>query len=919
MRTAVGALRSGLKAWRPDPHWPSVRGRARADAGPLSLVACVIAVVALFAGATPPLLRLAADEAAREAVRRSADEAAIRVDADWRSTTTEVGAYNLRDPAAGAFVAALAPAAKLELDPGLQAVLRPPVTTVSSISLAVGDGSVQRRLQLNYLRSDSGEPAVTWVAGRAPAASSTDLTIRVPQTRPPWPVQIGVSEAEAVALNVSPGDRIPVKDDSYKVYDVRVSGIFRPVDPDDRAWSHAPWLLQPTTGQDGRGTTRFGGLLSADSLPDARLAFLDDQLRRSVRLDVEPEAFTWKSAQALATTVAALKGTSGASAERDETLKWSTQLDSLLRDVDGQVAAATAQATVLLIAVLAGALLVIGLAVELLTRRRAVALATVRGRGVALPSVTAELAVESVAVAVPAALMGIAVAVAVAGSASLGGILPFLLLAVAASPVAGTLAAARATRDKRVPANRSARRWAGRTVLLRRIAVDVAVVLLAVGALVALLQRGIGSSADGDAALPAAAPTLCALAVSLLLVRLMPRITGLRLRLALRSRRPLALFGPARAAATSGRVLPALTLIATIALASFAVTLYATTERGLSVGAWQSTGADARLDLSYDSTVSATAIADRLATYPGVRQAVAGEVISAATFVAEGDGAPSRLIVVDTAAFRELAAGNPLPGLQATPALTTLVDGAIPALVRSRADVLRPGLRFTLPRRDADEIDLVAVGSIPAMGLGDDVVVVDSAAARTAGLEFTPNTVWASGPGAAQAVRAQGAEGSVTTQADVLTANRTAPPTAGLLRLDLVSAAALLALGLLGFAVAAATSAPERGQTLARLRTLGLRPRDTRRVAAAELSPPLVAAAICAPVVGVLLAWVSLDSLALRRVTGQTATPELVIPWWTIGVTTVVALAAVLIAVVAAESSARRRRGLGDVLRVGES
>ena len=64
----------------------------------------------------------------------------------------------------------------------------------------------------------------------------------------------------------------------------------------------------------------------------------------------------------------------------------------------------------------------------------------------------------------------------------------------------------------------------------------------------------------------------------------------------------------------------------------------------------------------------------------------------------------------------------------------------------------------------------------------------------------------------------------------------------------------LLALGLLGFALGAAAGAPERWQTLTRLRTLGLRPRDARRVAAGELLPPVLLAAVGGPLLGVLLA-----------------------------------------------------------------
>ena len=885
-------------------HWPSVRGRARADAGPLALVAAVVAVVALLAGATPPLIRSTSDAATRDTVRRSADDAAVRVEADWGDNYGPTGG-RLREPRLAEDVAGLAAFAEVDLDPSLRSVLLPPVTTVSSISMMITDGSVQRRLQLEYLYETSGGPAVTWIAGTAPRASTSNDSVEIPLNGTPWPVQVGLTENEATALGVRPGSRIPVQDEQRTKYDVRVSGIFRPTDPNDPAWRLAPWVLRPVTDTDGLGSTRLGGLLSPDSLPDARLAFRSDQLRRTVRFDADPDTLTWKTAEALAAKVAALKAGSAVSAERAGALKWTTQLDSLLSDLRQQIATATAQASVLLIAVLAGALLVVGLGADLLTRRRRTALTTARQRGAALPAIATELTIESLAVAGPAALIGLALSVVLTGGAGLTWVLPFLVVAVGAGPAYGTLAAARATRDRRTPANRSARRWIRQTGLIRRTAVDAAVLILAAASLIALYQRGVD-----DTTLPAAGPTLGVLAVSLLVVRLLPRATQLALRLALRSKRPLVLFVAARAAATSARVLPALALTASIALASFAVTLSATTERGLSDGAWQTVGADAQLVLPSNSGNSTVEITRRIAAAPGVTHAVAAQVVENAQFIVESTAYPARLIVVDTAAYRQLLADTPLPTWPAASAPAT--DG-IPALVLAGDNSLRPGLRFSLPQPDHRPVELTAVGRAPAVGGGDNLVVVDAAA----GLPFVPNTVWVTGPGAAAAARNTHVDARVTTLADVLEQRRTAPLTAGLSHLYVIAAVTLLALGLLGFALAAAASAPERWETLARLRTLGLRPRDTQRVAAGELLPVLLVAALCGPVLGALFGRLTLGPLALRVLTEQATDPVPVVPWWTAELVTLAASAAVLVLVVAAETAARRRRRLGDVLRVG--
>ena len=890
-------------------HWPSVRGRARADAGPLALVAGVVTAVALLAGAVPPLLRSTADDATRDAVRRAGDQAAVRVEASWEPDYGLNG--RIRNSRVAEELDNFRDRAKDALDPALRAALEPPIATVSSISLQLTDGSVQRHFQVDYLRGATDGPALTWVSGGAPKGTVPDNR-EVSPNGPPWEVQVGISEASAAALKLGPGDHVPVQDEQYNKYNVLVSGIFRAADPNDPAWGKVPWALQPVAGLDGTGTTRLGGLLSSESLPDARLTFQPDQLRRTVWFSADPDKLTWASAQALAATVATLKATSAASGERDDSLKWATQLDAVLRAVRDQVTAASAQASVLLITVLGGAALVLLLAAELLARRRALALIAARQRGGSLPDLAAELLIESVAVAVPAAVAGLLLAYAVAGGAAIGWSVPVVVCAILAGPGFGVVAAARATRDRRAPANRSARRWAQRTAQLRRLSVDLAVVAAAVGAIVALRQRGI--SAGQDVALPASAPLLGVVAGALLLRRLMPGATGLALRQSLRSRRPLAVFGAARAAATSARVLPMLVLMTTTALAAFAVSLETTTARGLADGAWHTTGAEARFDVGPDATGTTADAAARIAAAPGVDRVASGQVIDSARVIADNNSVTPALVIVDAAGFRRLLADTPLPD---APDLDRLsAAGPLPALVRSTDGTLSPGVAMRLLRQGDKPLDLTAVGTAPAVDDARDVIIVDTATAAAAGLVAVPDTIWATGPGAARAVLQTGVSGHAVIRADVLHERRTAPLTKGLVLLDRGAAVALLVLGLLGFALGAAASAPQRWETLARLRTLGLRPRDTHRVAGGELLPPVLMAAVLGPLLGALLVRLTFGPLSLRLLTEQAEEPATAIPWWLLGLVPVVLLAG-LIAVVAGEAAVRRRRRLADVLRVG--
>jgi putative ABC transport system permease protein len=379
----------------------------------------------------------------------------------------------------------------------------------------------------------------------------------------------------------------------------------------------------------------------------------------------------------------------------------------------------------------------------------------------------------------------------------------------------------------------------------------------------------------------------------------------------LRTLRPLSFFGAARASATAGRVLPLLALTTTIALAAFAVTLDTTTARGMADGSWHTVGADARLDLVPGPAGSTARTAARIAAAPGVSHAVAGQMTDQVHVIAAGNAATPSLVVVDAAAFRQLLAGTPLPDAPDLARLRTTGDG-IPALVRSSDGSLRPGMTLRLNRQNGEPIDLKAVGVAPAVDNAADVIVVDAAA----GLPFVPNTIWVTGPGAARAVAAASTGGHAVIRADVLRDRRSAPLNAGLVRLDWAAAATLLLLALLGFALGAAASAPERWETLARLRTLGLRPRDSHRVAAAELLPSVLAAAVCGPLLALLLVRLTFGPLALRVLTGQTTDPTTAVPWPLLALV-VVALLGTLVAVVAAEAAVRRRRRLADVLRVG--
>jgi putative ABC transport system permease protein len=73
-------------------------------------------------------------------------------------------------------------------------------------------------------------------------------------------------------------------------------------------------------------------------------------------------------------------------------------------------------------------------------------------------------------------------------------------------------------------------------------------------------------------------------------------------------------------------------------------------------------------------------------------------------------------------------------------------------------------------------------------------------------------------------------------------------------------------------------------------------------------------AALAAPALGLLLAWLTKASLALGHLTHQPTDPLLAVPWWPLAFLTV-SLASAAALAVAVESTLRARHRLGDVLR----
>jgi putative ABC transport system permease protein len=854
-------------------------------------------------------------------VDRAGDQAAIVVTAPFEQGDIVSDGSRIRPSRTAEIAGDSAQRAQSQLVPGLAATLRPPLIAVRSGRLDISGHGPGRTIQLAYL-SGGGGGQVDWIEGGPPEASVPANKIRN-ATRAPgqvWPVQVGLSAETAAQLDVRSGDRVAGVDAGKLAIDLRVTGIYRPRDRADPVWLGAPELLTPVIGSDGTGTRiELAALMTADSLPDGRLALDEGQVSATVTFLPEPSHLRWENAQALATEVLKLKASSGSLSSSDTALRWESRLDLVLAGARTQIAAAVAQASVLLIALILTATLVLLLAADLLVRRRATVLASVRMRGASLPGIGGELLIESAAVVLTGAAVGLLAGRVLAGGFTGTWLLPVVLVALLGVPVLGTLEAARATRGRQAPANRSARRSAVRTGQLRRVTLEFTIVLATAAAFTALHQRGVlptGADQSNGNVLPALAPTLGAATGALVLLRLLPLAARLALARATRSRGSLPLFAAARAAANAARPLPFVILIMSTSLLTFALAVSTTESDGQAEGSWRTVGADARLNTTPSAALAG--IAARTATADGVDQAVAAHVADTVMLRYGRTTLTARLVVVDPAAFARLLGSTPLPATGLSRLDTGTAAGQpVPALLRA-VDGPPTGTAMTL-LWDDEQIDVTPIGTSPAIGDDDheNLMIVNAATFAAAGAEALPNTVWVTGPRAGTALAATAGPDTarITRRADVLQSRRSAPLAAGLQRLALVSIGILLLWALLAVVLGAAASAPSRGETLARLRTLGLRPAQARRVATGELLPPVALGALSGLGLGVLLAHATLGRLALRLITGQRADPALVVPW-TSGIPVLLLVLAVG-AVVAIESSVRRRERLGEILRAG--
>ncbi|WP_051717942.1 hypothetical protein [Streptomyces megasporus] len=824
---------------------PWVRARLRASAGGALALGLLVVATAFLAAAVPRQIAAQEDAALRHAVSRAP--------LDQRSVTVTAVAYHRTTATSDATL--LTATELADTARALWDIARPPLApdrdeTVYGIRLAAPVPVSGRGLP----RPSGLDPRMTLVT----QPRDTEKHLRLVSGRAPSPtvrggtVEAVVTSRTAETMNLDVGSTAVFPDVTGATLTVRVSGIVEPRDPESAHWRAETDLLEPT-------------LRSVPNSPPPQPRYwhftaLIDSGAREVMLRCDGGAVAYwhhptRTATLSAADVPALRSALAALTDGPDEVRLREHSGIAGADVaaDGLIALLegfeeerrTSRSLVLAAVVGVGtvAAVVLVMAGVLTAAARRPELELLRARGGSLTGIGLRLLGETAAVAVPAAAVGtacalwwvpaprsgasVALGAAVALVASLT--LPVLAMAAHRRPrpsVRSDVAAARPSR--------------------RRTIVELTVVVLAVGGLVA--ARGHDATAGPDP-LTAAAPVLPALVAALVLLRVYPLPLRALTRPAARLRGlvlPLALARLGRAPAVS--VLPLLAVLVALTVSAFGASVSAGVTEGRARAALAEVGADARVEAS---TSLPDSLEDRVRRVAGVRDATAVR-IEHGRRLEDVSAPPFALIVVDPRSYARLVARTGLDGGGPFPAETLdRVRGAgpLPAVVSPRlADALGEDGSATV---DADvgpvPVRVAAVRARTPATTGEFVIVPDSgpAAARPArrgGVAVGPTTLLVSGSridgDALRAeVRRAGGGPSVVLRSEREAGYGGGPLQDGTRLIHEIAAVAGAGYGALALLLWLTQSAPERRMLLVRLRTMGLGRRQGRALVWAETLP----------------------------------------------------------------------------------
>jgi putative ABC transport system permease protein len=532
----------------------------------------------------------------------------------------------------------------------------------------------------------------------------------------------------------------------------------------------------------------------------------------------------------------------------------------------------------------------------------------------------------AVVAAVPAAVVGAAVAIAAipgdAASSELGWVLAAITLACA---LAGPALIAGWQHRRPAPAINPARiatADAGRRrVAWRRPVAEITACAACVAGLVVL--RGQGVPAGGRVnLLLTVAPVLVAVPVVVITLRLYPLIVRGLLRLSARGTGAtgfVALSAAARSSLTG--VLPAFALVLALSLATFAGMVSGGITRSEVAASWNATGADA---LIHTGAISGPVTPAALKAIAGVRGVSHATAVWNTNWVTPF-GQAVAVVAIDPASYAAVTASTPFPSVPVAKfagASAALSSGAaVPVLASpDAAAVLGHGATRLTSLTSAGPFSVRVAGilsSTPAEPGGGAFVVMPQLTLPGQAGQPAPNMILLSGSAIdasqlAAVVNRTIPYSTITFRSAVLASLTNSPLPHGAALIVSFTLAEAAVLGLLVVILGLALGSADRELTLARLTVMGHQ-RGTGLLMA-EAMPAVLAAVVAGLVCAVVLPRLIGSSIDLSAFTGA-ATPVLFQPDVTVLGLPAAGVVVLAAAALAAQARTLRRRGISGITR----
>lgn len=898
---------------------PWVRTRLRSAPSSAVLAAALAFVAVLLAACLPRAVDRGADQALRSFLH-DRGPAATSLLATSQAQYGKQSAEDL-DSVRDALLArtgagfAVAPSGPVH---GTQAVKS---RDLANPELPRPDG-VPPRLDLLHMREAAAHAEL--VAGRWPGGGAPD-----------GPVPVALSEQAAQTLGARIGTVLEaVPSSSAPAISAEVVGLYRATDQADVYWTGMPCLTRAcennTPTVPPRRYWQTAALVGPDGLD--RLAQWGEGAEDFWRLPVDTGRLRADRLPAVAREIAAYVGGPTTSDLRRAThrgdLRIGSRLPELFKQAEARQQAAAPLAAIGPAGVAGVAAVVFCLAAALTADRRESELRLLLARGGSPGGIVGRLLGEGAVTVLPAAALATGLATWLLPTprwtATLVAAGAVTLLALLAFPVR---AAVLLSALRRGPAAR------------RRLVAELLVAAATAAAVFEVRQRGVADAGQGLDPLLVTAPLLLALCGGLVLARLQPTLVGALARAA--GRRPglVGFLGLARAArGTGGRarpsVLPLIALLLAVTTGGFGATVLDAVDTGRLRVARLAVGGDVQIAAPFGGAVP-PAMTEAAAALPGVRASVGVWTDDQAFVFGTVQGSTQVTVVVaEPAAYAELARtvgrGQFEPALLSGGGGGGSADAPVPALFSSDLAKLAAAGTYRLQLGDG-ELQIRSAGVVegtPARPGAGGAVVVLPAGPITARLPRTgrPDRWFAigevDGDRLRKAVRDTAPAGtagqySVRTSAATAAELGSDPLQRSAGRLFWASVTGAAGFALLAVLLTLVRAAPERAALLARLRTMGLRPRDGIRLILTEALPQALAATfggtlVAAAAVALLGPAMDLSALVGSPVpTGLrlTALPVLA---------QALGLALLVTAAVLAEAAISGRRQITTELRAGD-